>query len=92
MAATHAEIQEAKEAALEDTKKAKLLMVALQQETQVHRGLRALAEVDTAIFCGSSRRRFNGAISFSFSTGKCPDSTRGAAAVRVETEQEPPRS
>ena len=66
LAATHAEIQEAKEAALEDTKKAKLLMVALQQETQVHRGLRALAEVDIAIFCGFSRRRFNGTISLYF--------------------------
>ena len=92
LTATYAEIQEAKDATFEETKKAKLLMVALQQETQVHRGLRALAEVDIAIFCGFSSRRFNGTISLYVSTGKCPDSTRGAAAVRVETKQEPPRS
>jgi hypothetical protein len=36
LAATYAEIEEAKDAALEETQKAKLLMVALQQETQVH--------------------------------------------------------
>jgi hypothetical protein len=45
LTATYAEIQEAKDATFEETKKAKLLMVALQQETQVHRGLRALTEV-----------------------------------------------
>ena len=72
LAATFAEIQEAKDAALEETKKAKLLMVALQQETQVHRGLRALAEVDIAIFCGFSCRRFNGAISFYFLNREMP--------------------